>query len=270
MKKSIKKERFFENFIDAKAFFERSPGQIAYVATNLLDYPAHFDVNVYQDSAKDFCWAVMLNGIQENLVARLDVENQKIIVVNGKRRLMAANKLNITELPVCINIEQSDLRGLVSEVSRHRKTPLEKAVWYKEVMTSEGLNQKTLADHLGCTEACVSGILSLLNLTSEIQEQVMHDNSFTLTTLMKLARLDKDEQGKAFAALKVEKELTAISSKTACRKRSTGKSISDSITGLMKKLQHLDTVEARRNAIYQLQKLINELQNSLKEAPLAK
>ena len=263
-KKLFSNQACITTFESALDFAERNPGGITYVATNILEYPNGFDDSSYQDTAKDFCWAVMTNGITENLVVRVDTKAQKLIVENGKRRLMAARLLNIDVLPVSLNIVHGELKGLVSDVSRQAKSPLAKAVWFKKVMETENLTQRALAERLGCTEACVSTTLSLLRLTPEIQAKVIHDNDFTLTDLMNIARLDPSLQGNAFEAMKSAKNIF-----TTDKKRNAPKSYSGAITSLKKKLQKLEKEEELKDAIEQLQSLIDELKiNSEKNTPI--
>lgn len=256
-KKLFSNQACITTFESALDFAEKTSGSIAYVATSLLSYPDDFDESSYQETAKDFCWAVMTNGITENLVVRVDTETQKLVVENGKRRLMAARKLNIDELPVSLNIAHGELKGLVSDVSRQAKSPLAKAVWFKKVMETENLTQRALAERLGCTEASVSTTLSLLRLTSEIQAKVIHDNDFTLTDLMNIARLDPSLQGNAFEAMKSAKNVS-----TTEKKRNAPKSYSGAITSLKKKLQKLEKEEELKAALEELQNLIDELKNN--------
>lgn len=251
-------------FESALAFAESNPGNIIYVATKLLDYPDDFDDSEYRDTAKDFCWAVMANGITENLVVRVETETQKLIVENGKRRLMAARLLNIDVLPASLNIAHGELKGLVSDVGRQDKSPLAKAVWFKKVLETENLTQRALAERLGCTEACVSTTLSLLRLTPEIQAKVIHDNDFTLTDLMNIARLDPTQQGNAFEALKSEKSVS-MQDKSSDKKRTAPKSCADAITSLKKKFKKLEKEEDRQKVIDDLQKLIDELKGTSME-----
>jgi len=251
-------------FESALAFAESNPGSIIYVATKLLDYPDDFDDSEYRDTAKDFCWAVMENGITENLVVRVDTKAQKLIVENGKRRLMAARLLNIDVLPVSLNIVHGELKGLVSDVSRQAKSPLAKAVWFKKVMETENLTQRALAERLGCTEACVSTTLSLLRLTPEIQAKVIHDNDFTLTDLMNIARLDPSLQGKAFEALKSAKNIST-QDKSSHKKRTAPKSCAEAITSLKKKLLKLEKEEELKAALEALQNLVDDLKGTSME-----
>ena len=245
----------FESALD---FAERNPGGITHVATNILEYPDGFDDSTFQDSAKDYCWAVMMNGITQNLTVRLDIETKQLVVEDGKRRLMAARRLHIDVLPVSLNITQGELKGLVSDVSRQAKSPLAKALGFKKVMESENLTQRALAERLGCTEACVSATLSLLRLTPEIQAKVIHDNNFTLTDLMNIARLDPTQQGNAFETLKSTKSVSK-QDKSSDKKRTAPKTCAGAITNLKKKLQTLENEEELKAALEQLQNLIDEL-----------
>jgi len=263
-KKLFSNQACITTFESALDFAERNPGGITYVATNILEYPDGFDDSTFQDSAKDYCWAVMMNGITQNLTVRLDIETKQLVVEDGKRRLMAARRLHIDVLPVSLNITQGELKGLVSDVSRQAKSPLAKAVWFKKVMETENLTQRALAERLGCTEACVSTTLSLLRLTPEIQAKVIHDNDFTLTDLMNIARLDPSLQGKAFEALKSAKNIST-QDKSSHKKRTAPKSCAEAITSLKKKLLKLEKEEELKAALKELQNLIDDLKGTSME-----
>lgn len=107
--------------------------------------------------------------IQPLVVTRLG-EGYELIA--GERRLRAAQKIGLTEVPVVIRQarDQEKLElSLIENIQREDLNPVELALAYKQLSEEFNLNQEQLAKKLGKSRPVVTNTLRILNLPGEIQ-----------------------------------------------------------------------------------------------------
>ena len=96
------------------------------------------------------------------------------LVVAGSRRLAAAKKARLKEVPV-IRRAYSDQERLevmiVENLQREDLSPVEEAGGFKR-LTDLGLNQRDVAAKVGCSQTHVARRLALLELPDKVQKQV--------------------------------------------------------------------------------------------------
>jgi ParB/RepB/Spo0J family partition protein len=108
--------------------------------------------------------SIKKNGITTALtVAR---ENGHYVLIDGERRLRAAKKVGVKEVPVLIRDEENALAAaLVANVQREELNPIEEAEALKRLSEIEGLGtHKALAEQVGKPVPFVSKRLRLLVL----------------------------------------------------------------------------------------------------------
>lgn len=96
-------------------------------------------------------------------------------LIAGERRLRAAQKAGLSEVPVIIKktTPRQDLEiAIVENVQRADLNPLERAVAYKRLMEDHGLIAQQMADKIGKSRESVANLLRLLNLPQEIQDAI--------------------------------------------------------------------------------------------------
>ena len=109
-------------------------------------------------------------GILQPLLVRESSSGYQLIA--GERRLRAAARAGLTEVPVLVveTDERGSLeRALVENIHRADLNPIEEAAAYKELMEEGGLTQEALASKLGRNRVTITNSLRLLDLPVDVQ-----------------------------------------------------------------------------------------------------
>jgi ParB family chromosome partitioning protein len=101
------------------------------------------------------------------------------VVLNGNRRLAAARKVGLAEVPVYVldhlgRDEQMDEALLIDNIHQQALPPLMEAKLLKELTGKHG-SQTAVADRIGKSEGYVSQRVSLLRLTEPFQDALRRD-----------------------------------------------------------------------------------------------
>ena len=95
------------------------------------------------------------------------------VIIAGERRWRAARKAGITEIPVMIRDDISDVEALeialIENIQREDLNPLEEALTYKKFADEFNLNQEAIAAKVGKSRAAVANSIRLLNLDKRVQ-----------------------------------------------------------------------------------------------------
>lgn len=113
------------------------------------------------------------HGVLQPLVVRQQGEQYQLIA--GERRLRAAMKAGLSEVPVHVvdfNDQQVLEAALVENIQRSDLNPIEKAQGFKEYIDRYNVTQEDLARRLGMDRTSVSNLVNLLNLPPEVQDAV--------------------------------------------------------------------------------------------------
>lgn len=97
------------------------------------------------------------------------------LVVCGHRRVAAAKRAGLTEVPVVIremDAADRELIALTENVHRRQLSPIEEAIAYARLMKTRGLNQTGVAALMHVSPATVSIRMALLRLPKDIIAQV--------------------------------------------------------------------------------------------------
>lgn len=101
--------------------------------------------------------------------------NDNYLLVAGSRRLEASKQANLTEIP-CILQDLSDddlLRyALLENLQREDLEPLEEAIAIKQLISTQKLEYRKVAELIGKSKSFVGERLALLNLPDDLKEAV--------------------------------------------------------------------------------------------------
>lgn len=151
------------------------------------------------DSIKDL-------GLIQQLVVR-EAENGQIFLVAGERRLRAAIKAGLKEVPVSFTKADPMVVALTENLQRDDLRPIEKALAFQRMMDRRGYTQEQLAGVQKLSKTTVSETLSLLRLTNKIKAKISEApaGEYPLRLLVAIAKHEPDEQNRLFRAF--EKKL---------------------------------------------------------------
>lgn len=110
-------------------------------------------------------------GVLQPVVVRRDEEG--FILIAGERRLRAARRAGLTEIPAFIRHPQDDasslVEALVENLQREDLSPLEEAAAYRQMIDDLGMTHGEVAERIGRSRSAVSNALRLLGLTPGVQ-----------------------------------------------------------------------------------------------------
>jgi len=151
------------------------PIGFSFVSTDLLKQSPFWLREFAEDEEfNEFVESVKRLGIIEPLIVRQN-EAGDLEIVCGHRRLFAARKAGLTQIPIIIQ-QVSDEQALEAQFSEniHRKdlTDMEKAHYIKKIIDKFGFSQKELAKKIGKSEVWISRHLQMLKLEKEKEAQI--------------------------------------------------------------------------------------------------
>ncbi len=140
--------------------------------------PEKIDINPHQprtsfaDSAIDeLAQSIEKHGIIQPLIATRHGERFELIA--GERRLRAARKLRLKEVPVILREEKEQKKlelALIENLQREDLNPLETARAYRRLIDEFNITQEEAARQVGKARSSVANALRLLSLPAEAQE----------------------------------------------------------------------------------------------------
>ncbi|MEU1853732.1 ParB/RepB/Spo0J family partition protein [Streptomyces sp. NPDC019990] len=141
-------------------------------------------------------------------------EEAEYVVIDGNRRLAAAQLAGVAELRIDVNDDlaasAADIveSALIANIHRVDVPPMDQAKAIRDLVQVHG-SQGEVARRLGKTPAWVSQRLALLELTPDLQEQV-ESGELKVEPARRIGRLPKEEQAlearKAIAAAKAPRQ----------------------------------------------------------------
>lgn len=115
--------------------------------------------------------------MQPLLVRRLVLEDSESFeVIAGERRLRAAIKAGLDEVPVIVkdvDDEQAAIMALIENIQREDLNPMEEARGVKRLLDEFALTHEQIASAIGRSRSATSNLLRLLNLAQPVQEMVL-------------------------------------------------------------------------------------------------
>lgn len=129
---------------------------------------------VFDDARIDeLARSIQASGMLQPLVVRTTAAGYELIA--GERRLRAARRLGLSEVPIIIH-ETPDpnslLLALVENLQREDLNPLEEAAAFAELQEQFSLTQEQVAEKVGRSRSAVANSLRLLSLPDAIKEHV--------------------------------------------------------------------------------------------------
>lgn len=114
--------------------------------------------------------------MQPLLVRQVSGQGSNYEVIAGERRLRAAIKAGLTEVPVIVkevDDEQAAIMALIENIQREDLNPMEEARGIKRLLEDFALTHDQIASAIGRSRSATSNMLRLLNLATPVQELVM-------------------------------------------------------------------------------------------------
>jgi len=113
-------------------------------------------------------------GIIQPLLVRQTSDGYELVA--GERRLRAAKKAGLSQVPVVVkNVSDGEMleMSLVENIQREALNPIEEAEAYHRLMHEFGLTQEQAAARVGKSRSAVANFLRLRNLPAEIKQSIV-------------------------------------------------------------------------------------------------
>ncbi len=126
------------------------------------------------DELEDMARSIRQQGIIQPLLVRKDDTGYELIT--GERRLRAAKKAGLTQVPVLVKtITDTDMleMSIVENVQRADLNPIEEAEAYYRLITEFGLTQDQASERVGKSRSAVANFLRLRQLPGQIRASIM-------------------------------------------------------------------------------------------------
>lgn len=172
----------------------------------------------FDDAAlEDLVASVKEKGILQPIVVRKDGDGY--LVVAGERRLRAARKAGLTEVPVLVKDVASNEAfelALIENIQREDLNAMEEASAYQRLIDSSNYTQDVLSRRLGKQRSTIANSLRLLKLDPEHQ-QLLIDRSITPGHARCLLAIDDPQRRAELAARIVVEDLSVRDCERAVR-----------------------------------------------------
>lgn len=130
----------------------------------------HFD----EEALTSLAESISEVGLLQPIVVR--ESDHGYILVAGERRLRAAKRAGLGEIPAVIRAVDDDagslVQALVENVQREDLTPLEEAAAYQQMLDDFDMTHAAIAERVGKSRSAISNALRLLGLPPGIQVMV--------------------------------------------------------------------------------------------------
>jgi len=160
----------------------------------------------YEHTIDELAASIQANGILQPLVVKPDGDGFQLIA--GERRLRAAKKIGLKEVPVIIkDVDERDqlFLSLIENLQREDINPIDEAEGFKRLMEDYGLNQFDIAKRIGKDRATVANAIRLLKLP-DIIKNAIKDGTITPGHARAILSLNTvEEQLKLFRKIHDEK-----------------------------------------------------------------
>ncbi|MGD2187669.1 MAG: ParB/RepB/Spo0J family partition protein [Desulfobacterales bacterium] len=133
-----------------------------------------------KDELDELCQSIKKQGILQPLLIREEDDGYELIA--GERRLRAAKKAGLAQVPVIIKrISDSKLLELsiVENIQRANFNPIEESEAYHRLITEFNLTQDQAATRVGKSRSAVANFLRLRQLPEQIKASIL-DESLTM------------------------------------------------------------------------------------------
>ncbi|MCH5138584.1 nucleoid occlusion protein [Clostridiaceae bacterium UIB06] len=144
------------------------------ILPNVYQPRKHFD----EESLEELAQSINTYGIIQPLSIR-KLGEDKYELVAGERRLRAAKKAGLTEVPaiiVDITDRESAAIALLENLQRENLSFLEEAEAYYNLIRDHSYTQEKLAELIGKKQSTIANKIRLLKLESEIRNMLLENN----------------------------------------------------------------------------------------------
>jgi ParB family transcriptional regulator, chromosome partitioning protein len=177
------------------------------ISPNIYQPRKHFN----EESIDELAQSIKIYGIIQPIsIRKLGNENYELVA--GERRLRAAKKLGLEEVPaIIIDITDKDSAAiaLLENLQREDLNFIEEAEAYYNLIKDHSYTQEQLAEVIGKKQSTIANKLRILKLDMETRNKLL-ENKLTERHARALLKLPTVELQKKILSLVISRNLTVI------------------------------------------------------------
>ncbi len=130
-------------------------------------------LNFAEEDLQELTDSIRTQGILQPLLVRKDEGGYELIA--GERRLRAAKRARLTQVPVVIKRVKDDKLlelAIVENIQRENLNPIEEAEAYHQLITQLNLTQDQASARVGKSRSTVANLLRLRQLPDQIKDSI--------------------------------------------------------------------------------------------------
>jgi len=130
-------------------------------------------LNFSEEDLQELTDSIKTHGILQPLLVRKDEDGYELIA--GERRLRAAKRVRLTQVPVVIKRVNDDKMlemAIVENIQRENLNPIEEAEAYHRLITQLNLTQDQASARVGKSRSTVANFLRLRQLPEQIKDSI--------------------------------------------------------------------------------------------------
>jgi len=197
---------------------------VQYVPADRLECELQIRVEFAEQALIGLARSIQEIGLQQPLRVRQDGE--RLIVVDGERRLRAARLAKLVAVPVIV--EEQPLsdgevlqRQIIANVQRAELSPCERASALKRLIESRDWTVKQAAESCGLSCGMATKVLAVLDLPEPLRQQV-ESGQIPISGAYELSRVEDSGRQAELAQQMVEGNLTRDGVASAVRAEAKG------------------------------------------------
>lgn len=197
LKKNLDTSR--ESQVRVSTFTDQKRSEISYLSVNQLAPYRNQSRTIFNEEEIDALAEIIKeHGVRQPLtVLRINDEVVRFEVVSGERRLRAAKKIGLTQIP-CIIIHDANKAeeiALIENIQRSDLHPLELAKGLNKLVEKIGNGaQSELKKRMGIPQSKISELLKLLTLSPSVQQALLDHDYRRRDQLRSLFKIKTEEE----------------------------------------------------------------------------
>ena len=147
-----------------------------------------------EEALQELASSIKEHGVFQPIIVKKSIKGYEIIA--GERRVKASKIAGLKEIPAIIrdfNDTQMMEIALLENLQREDLSAIEEANAYKKLQETLSLTQEQLATRLGKSRSHITNMLGLLNLPSNIQEE-LNEKNISMGHARVLSKLENEKQ----------------------------------------------------------------------------
>lgn len=150
-------------------------GVLTLSLTSIVSNPRQPRTRFDDASLDELAASVAQMGVLQPVLVRPSSDGHRYELIAGERRLRAAERAGLTEVPAIVRRTGDEhllTEALVENIHRTDLDPLEEALAYQQLLQDFGVTHDELARRIGRSRSAISNSLRLLNLPPPVQERI--------------------------------------------------------------------------------------------------